>query len=443
MRLKGIASGGKFGFAAWVSDDLSSDGEKDAIVGAPDESGGRVYLFHGPFTGSGEMVLLADQASFALQSPDSDSTTKFGERVIAVPDLNNDGVPDVMIRGSGPNVSNDGMEFRTYFFSGADGTHIITARGADGFDDGGAQFALAEGGGLPYCCGDVAGGVGGGPDGVINTTDLLAVVSAWGTCPTPPAECPADCAPCENPDGQVNTTDLLQVISAWGACDFDNDGMPDTWEIENGLDPYSAGDAALDSDEDGLTNLQELQHLTNPFDADTDGDGAVDGAEVIAGSNPLNASDGGVGPNSDRLRYVMLRFGDHSCHNSELWHMRFNGIEYRFPDADASGCAEPPGATNGCNSNPPWNCPLYAVREKGPIPVELGQSYPIQMAWKDTAFEEGNPDYDWTCFVDACNASGGDRHQFLSSFPTAAPWRMMTGNRHRRTTACSSRTRAI
>lgn len=46
--------------------------------------------------------------------------------------------------------------------------------------------------------------------------------------------------------------------------DDDNDGMPDTWETENGLNPLDATDASLDPDGDNLTNLQEYQGDTNP-----------------------------------------------------------------------------------------------------------------------------------------------------------------------------------
>lgn len=46
--------------------------------------------------------------------------------------------------------------------------------------------------------------------------------------------------------------------------DDDNDGMPDSWEIENRLDPLDPNDASLDPDGDGLTNLQEHQENTNP-----------------------------------------------------------------------------------------------------------------------------------------------------------------------------------
>ena len=51
-----------------------------------------------------------------------------------------------------------------------------------------------------------------------------------------------------------------------GNPDRDGDGMPDDWERAYALDPNYAGDAALDSDNDGLTNLQEYLSGTNPRD---------------------------------------------------------------------------------------------------------------------------------------------------------------------------------
>jgi pectate lyase len=46
--------------------------------------------------------------------------------------------------------------------------------------------------------------------------------------------------------------------------DTDGDGMPDDWEIKNKLDPKNAKDGAMDTDDDGYTNLEEYLNGTNP-----------------------------------------------------------------------------------------------------------------------------------------------------------------------------------
>jgi alpha-tubulin suppressor-like RCC1 family protein len=47
--------------------------------------------------------------------------------------------------------------------------------------------------------------------------------------------------------------------------DTDNDQIPDSWEVNHGLNPL-VNDAAADPDGDGFTNLQEYQNNTDPFD---------------------------------------------------------------------------------------------------------------------------------------------------------------------------------
>jgi hypothetical protein len=46
--------------------------------------------------------------------------------------------------------------------------------------------------------------------------------------------------------------------------DSDDDGMPDSWELANGLNPNDPNDAQLDKDADGTTNLQEYIAGTDP-----------------------------------------------------------------------------------------------------------------------------------------------------------------------------------
>jgi hypothetical protein len=67
--------------------------------------------------------------------------------------------------------------------------------------------------------------------------------------------------------------------------------MPDSWESQYDLDPEDNSDAALDSDNDGLTNLEEYKKGTNPLSEDSDGDNYSDKIEVDNGSNPNSKLD--------------------------------------------------------------------------------------------------------------------------------------------------------
>lgn len=71
--------------------------------------------------------------------------------------------------------------------------------------------------------------------------------------------------------------------------DLDGDGIADSWEIANGLNPALAADATQDSDGDGLTNLEEFTRGTQPRKRDTSGDGIDDGLAVVLGLNPLQS----------------------------------------------------------------------------------------------------------------------------------------------------------
>lgn len=64
---------------------------------------------------------------------------------------------------------------------------------------------------------------------------------------------------------------------------------------KNGGLSLTAANDANDADHDGLTTWEELAWHTDPNKYDTDGDGASDGAEVAAGTDPLTA---GSAPNA-------------------------------------------------------------------------------------------------------------------------------------------------
>lgn len=70
--------------------------------------------------------------------------------------------------------------------------------------------------------------------------------------------------------------------------DGDGDGMPDWWEMEQGLDAGSPDDAEEDPDKDQLSNREEFRARTNPAFFDSDHDLFADGFEAVTpGYDPL------------------------------------------------------------------------------------------------------------------------------------------------------------
>ncbi|UCZ53528.1 VWA domain-containing protein [Bacillus shivajii] len=118
----------------------------------------------------------------------------------------------------------------------------------------------------------------------------------------------------EEPISNVVIVDTAEV-------DSDGDGLPDKIELEIGSDPYNPDTngngipdgyeyyvlnsdpsdmdsevADLDFSGDGLTNLEEYQHGTDPWNSDTDNDGLTDYEEIhIYGTDPLNPDTSGNG----------------------------------------------------------------------------------------------------------------------------------------------------
>ncbi|PXF19318.1 MAG: hypothetical protein CXX76_00095, partial [Methanobacteriota archaeon] len=115
----------------------------------------------------------------------------------------------------------------------------------------------------------------------------------------------ADAIPGSNPLGRDTDGDQIEdgeevvagddtFVTDPSNPDSDGDGMPDGWEISYGLDPFDASDAGEDPDDDGwdfdrngtleprehFTNLQEYLNGTDPWEADSDGDGMPDGWEA-------------------------------------------------------------------------------------------------------------------------------------------------------------------
>jgi len=103
------------------------------------------------------------------------------------------------------------------------------------------------------------------------------------------------------PDGGDNTIELwfsstdmdFDGILDQNDDDADGDGLNDAWEEKYGgegnLDIVN--DPLADTDNDGVSNQEEMLKGTNPSNSDTDGDGYSDEEEISEGTDPLNRLD--------------------------------------------------------------------------------------------------------------------------------------------------------
>ena len=105
-----------------------------------------------------------------------------------------------------------------------------------------------------------------------------------------------------NNDGQVNVLDVVlltrhlngtQLLSPafTNRADLNQDGAITTADRAILADLIACRNTGPNDDFDGdeLSNVQEMQFGTNPFNPDTDGDGWLDGWEVAEGTDPLSA----------------------------------------------------------------------------------------------------------------------------------------------------------
>lgn len=98
-------------------------------------------------------------------------------------------------------------------------------------------------------------------------------------------------------DGVPDSTEIKLGLNI-DAEDSDGDGLTDYQELyEVGTNPGRKDvDSGLDSDKDGLTNLEEYELGTNIYSADSDGDGFNDNEELNTyKTNPLAADTDGDG----------------------------------------------------------------------------------------------------------------------------------------------------
>ena len=96
-------------------------------------------------------------------------------------------------------------------------------------------------------------------------------------------------------DGDGNETSVNQTLPI-----PTGDGIPDAWEIENGLNPVDINDVNEDPDFDDLSSMQEYNINTLPQNDDSDSDGMKDGWEHYNTLNPL-FDDASLDPDNDGM----------------------------------------------------------------------------------------------------------------------------------------------
>lgn len=126
--------------------------------------------------------------------------------------------------------------------------------------------------------------------------------------------------------------------------DRDGDGLFDVWELRN-FDHPTDGNAASDHDSDGLTNLQEQQLGTLPYNPDTDDDGMPDGWEQSSQLNPTLATDSALDADGDGIS------------NHAEYQLGFNP---RSSDSDGDGLADALEDRDGDGLPDAWEWNFFA-----------------------------------------------------------------------------------
>lgn len=118
--------------------------------------------------------------------------------------------------------------------------------------------------------------------GVLAEPEVEEVTEAPATPPAVTEPVATEAVPTEAPVTEEAPSTPEDVVE--DAVDSDEDGLIDTDEVEIGTDPE-----LFDSDEDGLGDGDEFNELgTDPLVLDSDEDGVGDGDEVDAGTDPLD-----------------------------------------------------------------------------------------------------------------------------------------------------------
>lgn len=127
-----VDSAGFFGTAVAAVGDIDEGGTNDVVVGAffewigDREKAGRAYVFSGE---NGDLLQT-------LEAPEPRGGAFFGSSVASVGDLDEDGVPDILVGAYGDLVNGQPRAGRIHFFDGADGGALQSLPSPNPQEDG-------------------------------------------------------------------------------------------------------------------------------------------------------------------------------------------------------------------------------------------------------------------------------------------------------------------
>ncbi len=211
-----------------------------------------------------------------------------------------------------------------------------------------------------------------------------------------------------SPDGKLlasgNTNHTIYIWSVASIkFDIDVDGMMDSWELQNGLNPTYFFDKFDDNDNDGLINSLEFFLKTDPLDFDSDGDNMPDTWEYLGGLDPVvnnpksdndeddlpafyeyqmdlnpRVNDAARDKDNDTLtnlqEYMFGSWANQS--DSDLdempdwWEFKYSDNNYGFNPRNGSDTTDDPDGDwvsnldefrGGSNPRDFWNVPLFAL----------------------------------------------------------------------------------
>ncbi|MBI3608407.1 MAG: FG-GAP repeat protein, partial [Nitrospirae bacterium] len=305
LTVYGDNPGNNFGVCVSSIGDVTGDGIPDLIVGDEEENilgvGGYVVLISG-----------ADGSRIArIDNPETGNlNAEFGQLVSEAGDVNGDGVPDFIVGAPGANPNGRSNAGSAYVFSGRSDLGFPLLYRLDGENPNDR---------LGGCCGSVdsVGDLNGdgrtelavsalwaSPGGRANAGSVYIFDGASGDAGRVLIFSGYDASVLlriDNPD-PGHTPHFFGVDGA-ALGDLSGDGAIEL--LIGAGDPFSgspeAGSAYMfsigsmgadpDPDHDGLTTADEINvYHTDPYNPDTDGDGAGDGFEVRVGTDPLNSA---------------------------------------------------------------------------------------------------------------------------------------------------------